>query len=107
MLQIVIWMLCVYFVVKGFEILSNPAQRGPIGQMGAILAFVAAPIFFWLSIEQVGQMNQSPLGANPSTLDAASEEDTNKATEDAIMNADEALRQADQAIANAERTLER
>jgi hypothetical protein len=100
-------MLCVYFVVKGFEILSNPAQRGPIGQMGAILAFVAAPIFFWLSIEQVGQMNRSPLGANPSSFDPATAEELNESTEDAVKNADEALRRADEAIANVQRTLER
>jgi hypothetical protein len=50
MLQLVIWILCVYLVVKGFEILSDPAQRNLLGYLGAAISWLAAPLFLVISL---------------------------------------------------------
>lgn len=64
MLQIVIWMLCVYLVLKGAEIwhiaaASSHESRTSNMRVAAawgVLAVLAAIFFFWLSIEQTSQM---------------------------------------------------
>lgn len=72
MLQIVIWILCVYLVVKGFEILSNPASRTKFGVVGAAIAWIAAPSFFLLSVAQLGQTASNSDGPNgPLNTEAA------------------------------------
>lgn len=64
MLQIVIWMLCVYLVLKGAEIwhiaaASSHESRSAnmrVATVWGVLAVLAALFFFWMSIEQVNQM---------------------------------------------------
>lgn len=68
MLQIVIWMLCVYLIVKGVELriiaqASSHESRGRIVEVATvwmIICILAAGIFFWLSIEQGNQMPMPP-----------------------------------------------
>lgn len=112
MLQLVIWLLCVYLVVKGFEILSDPAQRNSFGHFGVALAWIAAPVFFVLSIGQAESMNDNPFAGGLSGFDTPariSDPTTGGAavsTNEALESADEAIREADAALENAAKALE-
>lgn len=44
MIQLIGWLLCVYLVVKGFELI---AMKEPVAYAGAVIAFIAAVFFFW------------------------------------------------------------
>lgn len=60
MLQIVIWMLCVYMVFKGQEMVITARSSAPdvrdeavkAAQVWALLAYAAALVFFVLSLLQ-------------------------------------------------------
>jgi uncharacterized membrane protein len=64
MIQIIIWILCVYLILKGAEIYHIAAasvhdSRGrqvAISFIWASVAWLAAAFFFYLSLEQVSQM---------------------------------------------------
>ena len=65
MLQIVIWMLCVYMVLKGVELwliaaaASEPrAGTKTVATIFLVVAVLAGAFFFFLSIEQGNQMPQ-------------------------------------------------
>jgi hypothetical protein len=67
MLQIIVWLGCVYLAVKGFEMVrsgltsgENPAARA-VAFLGAALAFVAVPVFFVMAQQQVQATN--PFGS--------------------------------------------
>lgn len=71
MLQIVIWMLCVYMVLKGVELwliaAANTTESRTLSRavsyVSLIIAVLAAGLFFALSLEQGRQFNQpSPYG---------------------------------------------
>lgn len=90
MLQIIGWLLCVYLVVKGFELV---AMKHVSAYIGACLAFIAAPLFFWMINEQVAA--QQPGLSGLQSASSYSDED-----------ADKALEEAGQAVENAARALE-
>jgi hypothetical protein len=51
MIQIIGWMLCIYLIVKGFELLAmqpNGDKGRQLAIAGALIAFIAAPIFFFM-----------------------------------------------------------
>jgi hypothetical protein len=66
MLQIIGWLLCVYLVVKGFELI---AMKSVWSYVGAAIAFIAAPIFLLL-INAQSNATPSPLSQSysPSSL---------------------------------------
>lgn len=109
MLQIIGWLLCVYLIVKGCELI---AMRHTSAYIGAGFALVAAPIFFFMinqqvkagqnPLSQLGQGNIGPLTEDPmmQSLDAASTNDVSDAA------ADQALKEAEEAIRSAEKQLE-
>lgn len=51
MVQIIGWLLCIYLIVKAFELLAmqpiNDTGRN-LAKIGAAIAFIAAPIFFFM-----------------------------------------------------------
>lgn len=56
MIQIIGWLLCVYLVVKGCELLAMQTRNAfgtVLAVIGAIIAFIAAPIFVYLLDVQV------------------------------------------------------
>ena len=71
MIQIVIWMLCVYLVLKGAELrgiamASTHESRGRqlvFATVWAVIAWIAAAFFFWISIVQGSSMPTPP--SNP------------------------------------------
>lgn len=68
MLQLVIWILCIYLLLKGAElrlIAASSTHESRQAHMRsaliwAVLAWVAAVLFFYLSIEQGNQMPTPP-----------------------------------------------
>jgi hypothetical protein len=62
MLQIIGWILCVYLIVKGCELLSMNTREGvgarAISILGAVVALLAAVGFFLLINEQVREQSQ-------------------------------------------------
>ena len=68
MLQLVIWMLCVYLVLKAIELwlIAGNAPEGTRGESRAmaglfgVIAVLAAGFFFVLSLEQANQFNPPP-----------------------------------------------
>jgi hypothetical protein len=71
MVQVLIWILCVYLIVKGFEILSNPAQRNAAGMAAAIVALIGAPLLLWFSIDQAGR--QPTISSSVWTMESAAD----------------------------------
>lgn len=63
MLQIIIWILCLYLVVKSCELLSMDTDQHklarPVATVGAIIALVGAGGFFWLTTQQVRESNKA------------------------------------------------
>jgi len=63
MLQIIGWILCVYLVVKGCELLSMETREGGVARaisiIGAVIALIASVAFFLLINEQVQQQSQA------------------------------------------------
>lgn len=74
MIQVLIWILCIYLVVKGFEILSNPAQRNAAGMAAAVVALIAAPVLLWFSFDQVGR--QPAISSSVWTMESAADSQT-------------------------------
>ena len=94
MLQIIGWMLCVYLVVKGFELL---AMKSTLSYVGAVIAFAAAPIFLML-INAQSNATASPLAGSYSSSGAEgfdlNSDDVNAETDESIAAADAALNKA-------------
>lgn len=56
MIQIIGWLLCVYLVVKGCELIAMQPRNtaaGVVAIIGALIAFIAAPVFVVMLNEQV------------------------------------------------------
>lgn len=95
MLQIIGWLLCVYLVVKAFELI---AMKDVVAYIGALIATVAAIGFFFMINEQVRATSQpfNQLGmANPySSTNGDDGVDATAAADRAIENAQRALDEA-------------
>ena len=100
MLQIIGWLLCVYLIVKGFELL---AMKQPTAYVGAAIAFLAAPVFFLLINEQ-SQSSATPLRQFGTAETYNSQIDTQVEADAMASDAavDEALEEAQRAIENAD-----
>jgi hypothetical protein len=105
MLQIIGWLLCVYLIVKGFELV---AMKHTSAYFGAGIAFLSAPIFFVLinmqsaattpGLPSLGTASGSYDVSDPTTLEA------DAAAADAAV--DNALEAAQRAIENANDAVE-
>jgi len=102
MLQIIGWLLCVYLVVKGFELI---AMKSVWAYVGAAIAFVAAPIFLLLINAQSNSPGPLARGSSTAELPSATDADLNAVTQESVDAAERALANADAAIANADAAL--
>ena len=113
MLQIVVWLGCVYLAVKGIDMVrcgltsgENPAAR-VTAFLGAGLAFVAVPIFFMMAQQQVQGTTplayQPPLSPEAQNVIAAGD----AAMAEISQTADNLEAQADQAVASVQRAQDR
>ena len=64
MLQIIGWILCLYLVVKGFELFSMKREEGSSAKMlaftGGIIAWLGAVVFFFMVNAQANSGNRMP-----------------------------------------------
>lgn len=74
MLEILTWLLCVYLVVKGVEVLqialasSRPKRAGIIalGAVTLIVCILAAGLFAWLQTDQAQSVSSAAERPSPS-----------------------------------------
>jgi len=75
MLQIIGWILCLYLVVKGFELFSAKREEGSgprtLALTGGVIAWLGAVVFFVMVNEQADSSNRMPsdLGSLSSPVD--------------------------------------
>jgi len=64
MLQIIGWILCLYLVVKGFELFSMKREEGynarTLALLGGIIAWLGAVVFFFMVNAQANSSNRMP-----------------------------------------------
>jgi hypothetical protein len=64
MLQIIGWILCLYLVVKGFELFSAKREEGSgprtLALLGGIVAWLGAIVFFFMVNAQADSSNRMP-----------------------------------------------
>jgi hypothetical protein len=64
MLQIIGWILCLYLVVKGFELFSAKREEGSgprtLALTGGVIAWLGAVVFFVMVNEQADSSNRMP-----------------------------------------------
>lgn len=105
MLQIIIWMGCVYFVVKGLEIASRPNLK-PVGIAAAVVAFLAAPVFYLVAEAQVASSALQGISTSDDpAFEGLDHEDASAAANAALENAAEAIENAEGAVNNANEAL--
>ena len=75
MLQIIGWILCLYLLVKGFELFSAKREEGSgprtLALTGGVIAWLGAVVFFFMVNEQADSSNRMPsdLGSLSSPVD--------------------------------------
>jgi hypothetical protein len=75
MLQIIGWILCLYLVVKGFELFSMKREEGwsaaAFALVGGLIAWLGAIVFFFMVNAQADSSNRMPadLGGMSSPVD--------------------------------------
>jgi hypothetical protein len=101
MLQIIGWMLCIYLVVKCCELIGMKKEEGTfenvIANIGAAIALIAAPIFWFLINAQVNSTANNLNGLQSQTGYSASGTSNE--------NANQTLEEANKALANAQAAL--
>ena len=100
MLQIIACLMSIHLIVKGFELL---ARKSVWASVGAIIAFIAAPIFLYLTYTESVATITIPL---PEAYSAPPAFDTNAGANDAMNEANGSIANADAALANAQAAMD-
>ena len=98
---------CAYLVVKGLGIVAQPERRNAFGWSAAVLAWIAAPIFYLIAETQLASnaLDGSSYGATADNV-MLDDSDLNMSLDETENAAQRALENADRAIANANAALQ-